>query len=167
LPNGFLASGSEEGSFKIWNIFDLSLVNSFQNHTNRIRAIALLKDGKLVSGDDNSIIIIWHDYLTGSACSKLKAYGPVYSLTVLSNGNLISGTGNGYVEFWDTNDLRQIKYLYQGDLIVSGLSSMPNGNLAICFSNYDFRILNSNIHVPSLTFLSKCNVFNPLKYFQL
>jgi WD40 repeat protein len=164
LPNGYLASGSEDGILKIWNTFSLSLVNSLLNiHTNTIRALAILRNAKLVSADDDSTIIIWDDYLNGSACSKLKAYGPVYSLTVLPNGNLISGTGSGYVEFWDTNDLKQIKYLYQGELIISALSSLPNGDLAICLSNYEYRILKSTLQVPSLTFLSNRNLFYLLK----
>jgi hypothetical protein len=110
-----------------------------------------------VSGGEDSKIFIWDDYLNSSSFSYLTASGPVFSLNVLNGGNLVSGTGNGYVEFWDTYDLKQINYWYQGEHIVTSLSTTDLGDLIICLSNGQHKTLNLNLQISSLTIFSNRN----------
>ena len=62
LSNGSLvASGSEDGTIKIWNIDTNCLVKTLYGHTNKVRCLEVLEnDNYLASGSDDTTILIWN-----------------------------------------------------------------------------------------------------------
>ena len=64
VSNGALASGSEDGTIRIWNLNTNSLIKTLYGHTNKVRCLEALEDDNyLASGSEDTIIIIWNvDY---------------------------------------------------------------------------------------------------------
>ncbi len=59
LPNGNLASGSNDMTVKIWNTNNGSLLYSFAGHTNYVYRLAILPNGNLASGSYDKTVKIW------------------------------------------------------------------------------------------------------------
>jgi WD40 repeat protein len=59
LPNGDLASASDDNSIKIWNLSTGALKKTFNGHTNFIKSLVVLKNGLLVSASWDKTIKIW------------------------------------------------------------------------------------------------------------
>ena len=85
-PNGaVIASGSEDGTIKIWNREGLLLANLLEG-TNRVESVNFLPNGKLVSLDSTSTISVWDgspyqsyanldpQQLFDLACTQIKDY---------------------------------------------------------------------------------------------
>ena len=49
LKNGYLASGSDDTTIKIWNT-DGSLITTLTGHTGQVKSLAALQNGWLASG---------------------------------------------------------------------------------------------------------------------
>ena len=50
LPNGHLASGSDDKTIKIWNPTDGSVIRTLSGHSSEVLALAVLPNGHLASG---------------------------------------------------------------------------------------------------------------------
>jgi len=59
LPNGNLASGSNDMTVKIWNTNNRSLVYTLTGHTNFVRTLVSLPNGNLASGSYDNTLKIW------------------------------------------------------------------------------------------------------------
>jgi WD40 repeat protein len=91
LPNGFLASGSDDNTIKIWDSYTFSLVKSFKSDDYKITSMSALKNGLMVSTGENGWIKIW-DPRNGIELKSFNAKTALYLLTVGSNGYLVSAS---------------------------------------------------------------------------
>jgi COMPASS component SWD3 len=99
LTYGFLASGFNDNTIRIWNPYDGNLEKTLIGHSSWILSLVQINDEIFASGSDDSSIKLrntsnWMETRT------LKTYGPVYSMTLLLNGDLISGTTTGYIRLY-------------------------------------------------------------------
>ena len=53
-PNGFLISGQNDYSIKIWNPNNGSLIQDLKGHTDKLTSIILLQDKYISSSNDNT-----------------------------------------------------------------------------------------------------------------
>jgi len=53
LSDGTLATSYDDGTILVWNLEDGSKIESLNGHTGEVRALAVLKDGRLVSGSQD------------------------------------------------------------------------------------------------------------------
>jgi WD40 repeat protein len=60
LPNGDLASASDDKTIKIWNSIDWTLNKALNGHTDAFSSLALMNNGFLVSGSFDKTIRIWN-----------------------------------------------------------------------------------------------------------
>ncbi len=89
LPEGNLASSSDDLTLKIWNLKTGSLLFTLIDHTDVVWSLAALANGNLASGSKDTTVKIWNPNV-GSLLYTLYGHTDlVYSLTTLSNGNLV------------------------------------------------------------------------------
>ena len=55
-----IASGSQDGSIKIWNIENGACLKSFKAHLNSVFCIIKLNDSQIVSSSQDSTICVWN-----------------------------------------------------------------------------------------------------------
>ena len=102
LPNGFVATCSDDNLVKIWNSFNWSLIQTYTKHNANVKGLDFINNDTIVSGDENGVINIWY-ICTGMTNRTIKARGAVWSLVLLSNGfYLASGLSNQNISIYQT-----------------------------------------------------------------
>jgi WD40 repeat protein len=99
LPNDLLASGSGDGTVRVWNTTNGVCVHVL-THAAHVCALLALPSGNLVSASYDSTVLVW-DTTTGACLFTLEHYNFVKALAVLPDGRLVSGCGSGSVTVWD------------------------------------------------------------------
>jgi len=133
LVNGMLASGSLDGTIKVWD------VRSGRHRTLQVKsevcALAVLPSGHLASASKD--LTIW-DLSTFQCVHTLHPADDVRALTVLSNGHLASGHQHCIIRVWNMYTMQCIRTLKCPNPVLS-LVVLPNQHLlAVCYNmDYD------------------------------
>jgi WD40 repeat protein len=128
LPDGGLASGSDDETIRIWDLKTNAEVARLTCSGGPVNALAVLPDGGLASGSDDEIIRIW-DFKTGSEVARFEGHRDwVNTLAVLADGRLASGSDDKTIRLWDLNRGAEITRL-EVDAGVESLVTLPDGRL--------------------------------------
>ena len=106
-PEGTLASGSADGTIRLWDATGQSL-NTLEGHTDGVWGVAFSLDGTLASGSADGTIRLWD--ATGQPLNTLKGHtSEVQSVAFSLDGTLASGSVDGTIRLWDvtTGQLKQ------------------------------------------------------------
>ena len=98
-----LASASEDGTVKCWDLQTGALNLQLKKHSATVNAIAFSPDGTMMAtGGDDRTVIIW-DPVSGKSRRTLKGHDlTVTSLAFSPDGDLLAaGSGNASVVLWD------------------------------------------------------------------
>lgn len=118
LPNGHIASGSNDGIVRIWDPDSGYIVNVFRGHQSSVTALVILSDGRLATGSFDGTVRIWD--LTSGDCTQMDGHeGGVRSLEVVSGGFLASGCQYGNIHLWNitTNQREDILYGHRKSVV--------------------------------------------------
>jgi len=130
LPNGLLASSSQDQTIKIWNLSNGSLYKTLYNHTDSVMTLALLPNGNLASGSLDDTIKIWNSsndwLLIGSLSDSLS---PSFKLLVLSN-ELLASVSKYQINIWNFNTMLLKRNLREQNIIYSTIF-IENNQLAV------------------------------------
>ena len=104
-PDGqtLASSGSSDGTIQLWNVANGTHLGTLKGHTEMVRTLAFLPDGKiLVSGSDDDTLRTW-DTNTGRMLRKLSGHSnDVKSVAFSRDGKIIaSGSKDSSVRLWD------------------------------------------------------------------
>ena len=97
LPDGSLASGSNDCKLRIWNVTNGEVKKTFLGHNLPINCLAVLSGTRIASGSSDRTIKLWNTN-TGTLIMSLSAFNSsVMSLAALVDGTLASGLGDGKI----------------------------------------------------------------------
>ena len=138
LPNGDLASGSDDMTIKVWNPLDGSLKRTITGHTGEINALVCHSNGNLISGSADETIKIWS--IDGQLIKTLNGHSSdVMSLAVFANGDIASGSCDCSIKIWSMNGaLKNTLKGHQGD--INRLLVHPNGDLVSASDDSTIKI---------------------------
>lgn len=125
-----LASCSSDGTVKIWNLVNGTLLKNFQ-HSQDVLSFSFLKNGNLVSGLYNGDIEI-RNFNTGILIRVLYGHTEFICpqcLFVLQNGNILSGSNDGTFKIWNPYDSTTLATYNHINEKVYEMKFLPNGNL--------------------------------------
>ncbi|MFI9503874.1 WD40 repeat domain-containing protein [Nocardia sp. NPDC052566] len=103
LPTGryLLACASETRMIRLWDETG-TLVAKLSGHRGRVRALAVLPDGKLVSAGDDATVRVWDPVAAAQVGPSLPT-GPakVLALAAVDGARIATGDENGALRLWD------------------------------------------------------------------
>ena len=135
-PDGtILASGSYDGTVKLWDVKTKQGIATLEGHTNQVRSLAFSPDGTiLASGSYDGTVKLW-DVKTKQGIATLEGHtNQVRSLAFSPDGTILaSGSYDGTVKLWDvktkqgiatleghTNQVRSLAFSPDGAILASG-----------------------------------------------
>ena len=98
-----------------------------EGHTDWVRTLQVLPDGKIVSGSTDNTIIIWNE--DGTKDKTLKGHtGWVWTLQVLPDGKIVSGSNDNTIIIWNEDGTKD-KTLEGHKGWVNTLQVLPDGRI--------------------------------------
>ncbi len=129
LPDGRLASGSDDKTIKLWDVTRGECVQTLSGHSYSVSALTLLSDGRLASGSWEKTIKLW-DVKRGECVQTLSESSYVNALTLLSDGRLASGLYDNTIKLWNVKNGQCEQTLSGHSESVTALTLLSDGRLA-------------------------------------
>jgi WD40 repeat protein len=125
-----LASGSGDGTVKLWQVSDGSQLRTLEGHTDGVRSVAFSPDGSLLaSGSYDGTVILWR-VSDGASCARWKGIQLCIQRSLLTGWGL---TGqwvyDGTVILWRVSDGSQLRTLAGHTGRVSSVAFSPDGGM--------------------------------------
>ncbi len=144
LADGRLASGSEDGTIKLWNTSSGACEATLEGHTLGVTALAALADGRLASGSTDAKIKLWNAN-SGACLATLEGHvGEVTALAALADGRLASGSEEGTIRLLNTSSGACEATFEQHTDSVSALAVLADGRLASGSTDAKIKLWNAN-----------------------
>ncbi|UCG01885.1 MAG: serine hydrolase [Candidatus Heimdallarchaeota archaeon] len=152
-PDGsLLASGSDGGTIKLWDIASRTLVRTLTEHTDDVRSIKFSPNGQiLASACDDTSIILWN-VSSGSVIRTLTGHNrKVFSVDFSNDDRLVSGEGeydeehfpsrihNAAIKIWDIITGNEIASLTGHENVVCSVDFSSDGT-KIVSGSWDWRV---------------------------
>ena len=128
-----LASGSSDGTVKLWDASRREFLATLEAHAYPVRAVAFSRDGTLASASWNDAIKLW-DVTTRKETATLEGIAP---LAFSRDGSVLaSGSDNRRITLWDVRTLEKIATLEGHTEQINAVAFSPDGSLLASGSGY-------------------------------
>jgi WD40 repeat protein len=173
LETGYLVSGSDDFSLKVWDIKQNKLIKSFdknnQGHSDQIRRLIHLKDDYVASISLDKTIKIWNftqiNFVNNERALLIETIDSSkggHTEAVLSSDKfedvfnyLVTGSGDGTFKIWDVTNLRDIKLkrtFNAHNSMVASVVYLENGYIASASYDNTIKIWDINLGKLKYTF---------------
>jgi WD40 repeat protein/serine/threonine protein kinase len=133
LPNGYLASGSDDATVRIWDVASGQTVLVLRGHEQVITGVVALPDGRIVTGSADMTLRVW-DAESGLMLARVDHAGRVVSgVDVLPDGRVVSGSNAGLYS-WEP-DAEEVTSFGPCLDAVSAFTVLPDGRIAVASDN--------------------------------
>lgn len=106
----YLLSASDDTTVKSWQIEYPVSLGTFTEHTNGVKAVVGLSNGKVASADNTNTVKIW-TAPTGTVSANINVADPACALVQVAGNVLAIGTTSGKIYLKDLNTYSQISIL--------------------------------------------------------
>jgi WD40 repeat protein len=133
LPGGMLASGSEAGTIRLWDLETGVEVGWPQHQAGYVTGLALLPDGRMASShDDDKTIRLWELKNVTQIGRAGGHWHDVHALTLLPDGRrLASLSSDQTIRIWDVKTGAESGRMETGVHQPRALISLPGDRLAL------------------------------------
>ena len=131
LPDGTLASCSDDKTIRIWNLDNGQPITELRGHTKWVYSIVLLQNGCLASCSVDQTIKVWDLKERKPPRTLFGHKSCVIALAALQNGNLASCSFDDTIKIWHVATGNQL-FSLNGHCIkrwINPLGVLSNGNL--------------------------------------
>ena len=147
-PNGrLLVSGSEDWTFRLWNISQQKNITTFETVTDgnrwRTRAVAFSPDGQLLAIGGDRYVKLW-DVRARTTITTLRHEQPVWTLAFSHDGQLLaagegSNEGTGIVTVWNIQKRQTITQLEGDPKVMRSVKFSPDDRI-LASSGWDGQL---------------------------
>ena len=138
LPDGRLASASDDGVIQLWDLARGIVVGRLNASAIGAVVLDLLPDGRLALGSEDGLFQLW-DVERKTKLSKFGAR--VKALHSLPNGRLATaGSDDGAIRLWRCSNRDEVGRLYGHESQVNALCLLPGGVLASGSMDHTVRL---------------------------
>ena len=126
-----IVTASEDRTLKILDAADGSCRAILAEHTNRVRCVCVMPDGRIVSGSRDGTLIVWAR--DGSPLRWLEGghVDYVWCVGALSEDRVASGSKDGFMAIWDVNTGALLFDFCASCPCVRCLAALPDGLLLL------------------------------------
>ncbi|HAC62028.1 MAG TPA: hypothetical protein DCF68_00470 [Cyanothece sp. UBA12306] len=147
-PQGtILASGSRDGTIKLWNVTDGTPINTLKEHQNDINHISFSPDGQLLASRSSDKVVKLWNIPSGKVLSTLSEHQRGVTAVAFSPDGqlLVSGDRNGVIKLWNTKTAKLVTEVQRHDGSVYSLNFSPDGQYLASAGEGNFLHLWRNI----------------------
>jgi eukaryotic-like serine/threonine-protein kinase len=138
-PQGtLLASASDDGTVKLWDVAHKRLVRTLKGHQETVRRVTFNRDGTmLASGSADGTVRLWDT--AGQALAVLKGHEEVNAVAFSLDGKLLAAAYYRTVGVWDvtTGRLRSTRTCKGNTFAVRSVGFTPDGTNLLAWNGTD------------------------------
>jgi WD40 repeat protein len=125
-----LASGSSDGSIKLWDISSRREVRTLTGHTDSITSIEFSEDRKTVAaGSSDGSLLIWDVRNDDASVQLTRGPDPMWSACLSPDGSKLAvGTDSGSISMWDIRSKTHVGTFVHGEP-VNVVAVSPDGKV--------------------------------------
>jgi len=127
--NTLVASGSGDGTVKLWRVSDGVLIRTLVGHTDLVYSVAFSPDGRMIaSGSEDGTVRVWRVSDGMLVHTFTEHMGAIYSVAFSPDGRLlVSASADGSIRAWRVQDGASVRTFLGHDGAVFSVAFAPNG----------------------------------------